>query len=149
MPVVGGQLQGVGEKYRAKVVSSTINDSGVSEVVLDLTGAYEVDSLVSLTRTFLYDRPRGVFSVVDRVCFSKPTASEDAYTVLPPANLRPKVSVEGATYEVREERIDNPGRISPLRVGIRLDSPVTTATVRFDYSCPQLGWRLRFWRRWC
>ena len=149
VPVVGGQLQGVGEKYRAKVVSSTINDSGVSEVVLDLTGAYEVDSLVSLTRTFLYDRPRGVFSVVDRVCFSKPTAFEDAYTVLPPANLRPKVSVEGATYEVREERIDNPGRISPLRVGIRLDSPVTTATVRFDYSCPQLGWRLRFWRRWC
>ena len=144
VPVVGGVLQSTGRRFAAKVVSKDLS-SPQATVVLDLTDAYEVRSLKSLTRTFVYDRAAKRFTVTDRVLFDEPTAFESAYnTFLEPDNagragqiawnVRPKVTVRGGAYETVEEDIANPNRISPHRVGIRLKAPVTSAEVSFAFG---------------
>ena len=143
VPIVGGRLQSTGRKFAARVVAKELS-SPRATVVLDLTAAYEVASLKSLTRAFVYDRAAKRFTVTDRVLFTEPTAFESAYNTFLEAanakrgswiewNVRPEVSVSGGDFETVEEDIANPNRIAPHRVGIRLKAPVTSAEISFAY----------------
>ena len=149
VPVVGGKLQGTGAKFKAKVLSRKITDGGTGEVVLDLAAAYDVPTLKSLTRTFVYDRSARSFSVRDQVEFTAPTAFETPFnTYLKDANptcavnngrakvgwnVRPEITVKGGAYEFAEEDIPNPNRIAPHRVAVRFKEPVLSADVTMTY----------------
>ncbi len=150
VPVVGGKLQTLGRKAAAKVVSKDFAGA-VQTVALDLTSAYDVPTLKSLVRTFVYDRAAKTFTVRDRVEFSQPTAFESAFnTYLECANsacragygstevkvgwdVRPEIAVKGGAYELAEEDIPNPNRISPRRVAVRFKAPVRSAEVVLTY----------------
>ena len=149
VPVVGGKLQGTGAKFKAKVLSRKIVDGGTGEVVLDLAAAYDVPTLKSLTRTFVYDRSARTFSVRDQVEFTAPTAFETPFnTYLKDANptgavnngrakvawnVRPEVDVKGGAYELVEEDVPNPDRIAPHRVAVRFKELVLSAEVTMTY----------------
>ena len=137
VPVVGGKLQFVGREAAAKVVKTEFSDR-CDTIVIDLTAAYRCPTLVSLVRTFVFDREEDEFKVTDRVKFSAPTSFEDAYTLFEKGEKVKgkrvkgegvRVLVDGATYTIREEQIENPGRKSPRRFGIVLDKPVTEAEI--------------------
>ena len=150
VPVVGGKLQSLGRKAAAKVVSKDLAGA-VQTVALDLTSAYDASTLKSLVRTFAYDRAAKTFTVRDRVEFSQPTAFESAFnTYRESANtsyrvgygrekctigwdVRPEIAVKGGAYELAEEDIPNPNRISPRRVAVRFKEPVRSAEVTLTY----------------
>ena len=146
VPVVGGKLQGTGADFKAKVVSKDLSGK-VQTVVLDLTGAYSVPELKSLTRTFAYDRAQRTFTVTDKVAFLRPSAFESPFnTFLKSANegtdtagdrlawnVRPEIAVTGGAYDLAEEDVQNPGRITPHRVAVRFREPILTGEISLTY----------------
>ena len=149
VPLVGGMQQGTGSVFRAQVVAKEL-DGDVQTVTLDLTAVYEVPTLKSLRRTFVYDRAAKTFTVTDKVAFTEPTAFESPYnTFLVAENpsggavnngkvkiawgVRPEVSAKGGAYELVEEAVANPNRIAPHRVAVRFKSPVKEAEVCVTY----------------
>lgn len=87
VPVVAGQLQGpdhlefgpgFGTDFKASVIRAEFSET-MDRVVLDLSGAYPVESLVRLERDFVYDRTGdGRIEVTDRVAFDRPESFETA-----------------------------------------------------------------------
>ena len=148
VPVVGGKLQSLGRSAAAKLVAKNL-DGAVQSVVLDLTAAYDVPTLKRLARTFAYDRKAKTFTVTDKVEFTEPTAFESPFnTYLAEANpscrvnsgqvkigwnVRPEITVKGGAYELVEEDIENPRRISPHRVAVQFKNPVRSAEVTMTY----------------
>ena len=149
VPVVGGKLQSLGRKAAAKVVAKDLSGA-VQKVALDLTAVYAVPALKSLVRTFAYDRAARTFVVTDKVEFSEPTAFESPFnTFLKEANprcavnngsvkiawnVRPEIAAQGGAYEIVEEDVANPNRISPRRVAVRFKEPVLSAEVSMTYA---------------
>ena len=136
VPMVDGCLQEIGGKIRTKVVSTSFSDA-CDEVSVDLTGAYPAASnLVSLVRTFTFDRGARRFTVRDAVRFSKPSAFESATVTRTPDKLkgRLKTSATGGEWEESTEVIEDPGRASPHRTAVRFRKPVTDGSVEFVFS---------------
>jgi len=136
VPVVGGRLQSKGAKFAAKVLKTDFSDSR-DTVILDISGAYEVESLVSLVRTFVFDRKGKSFTVSDKAVFSSPTDFEEAYTTFEGEKFGKaavEVSVAKGGDVVRSvERVDNPERVSPYRHSVRFVAPVTEAEVSLTF----------------
>jgi len=134
VPVVGGKLQETGREHAAKVVLRDFGDD-VSQVVLDLTDAYDVKTLKRLTRMFVYSRKAKTFAVTDQVEFTLPTAFETAFVTLSDdAAASPSVTAEGGKFEIATEKIANPNRLEPSRTGIRFRDPVLTASVTCTFA---------------
>ena len=145
VPRVDGRLQGTGRRFAAKVLKTEFSDEK-EVVVLDIAGAYECDRLVSLVRTFEYDRASGAVAVIDKVRFSAPSRFEDPVVTLGRfedgavfgaksggAGLGFSASVTGGAWTWREETVENPGRASVSIRSVALDS-VTEAEVVFRFA---------------
>ena len=132
VPVVGGCLQSTGAKFAAKVLATEFSDLR-DMVVLDISGAYDVKSLKTLVRTFLFDREAKTFTVSDRVEFSEPTDFEVAYNTFSGKKfgevLVDVVAAADAEVVHELEHIDNPGLVSPERHSVRFASPVIKAEI--------------------
>lgn len=137
VPVVDGKLQSTGRKFSAKVLKTDFTPER-DTIVLDIKGAYGVKSLVSLVRTFVFDRVNDTFSVTDRVEFSEPSAFADVYTTFKGEKFG-EVDVDvivtkGGETRTSKEHIANPDRIEPERHLVEFVKPVTEAEVTFRFK---------------
>ena len=137
VPVVDGKLQSTGRKFAAKVLKTDFTPER-DTIVLDIKGAYGVKSLVSLVRTFVFDRVNDTFSVTDRVEFSEPSAFADVYTTFEGEEFG-EVDVDvivtkGGETRTSKEHIANPGRIEPERHLVEFVKPVTEAEMTFRFK---------------
>lgn len=145
VPVVGGKLQSTGRQAAAVVMGtefSSIRDC----LLLDLTAAYPVPELGSLTRRFCYDRRKQVIEILDEAVFTKPQTfsvpivtyqkvfrrGDDTLFLYDAKHcVQVQVAVEGGAWQMTQEEIENPGRPSPTRLAFSYDLPVAAARVRF------------------
>ena len=145
VPVVAGKLQSKGREAKAEVLESAFTDER-DRLVLDIRSAYDVPRLKRLVRTFEHNRTARTITVQDEVEFDSPQAFGTAlityekvfrrapgtFVIYDSArNLVVDVEVEGGEWTYEPEEIENPGRPSPTRLGINMDSSVGTARIRF------------------
>ena len=144
VPLVDGRMQADfrhrgGPRPKTRIVRTDFTDAR-DEIVVDLTGAYPgATNLVSLTRTFVYDRAAGAFTVRDAAKFSRPSAFESPIVTLVPDRLagRYSVTAKGGAWEVREEVIENPDRKPPTRLAVAFKEPVTEAETQVMFKLPK------------
>jgi hypothetical protein len=151
VPVVAGKLQKTGPGARGVVVSKEFSEKKDS-LVLDMSSAYNISSLTSLTRTFIYSREgKGFVTITDRVCFSSRKTFET--TLITPGVFERvdnhslliftlegavNVAIDTGGLEftitkdiIKEESLSN---IQPTRIGISLDDPVTEAAITLQIT---------------
>lgn len=153
VPVVDLHLQGTGRQFAAKVLKTDFSDTR-DEVIYDLAGAYPLCSLVSLTRRVTFDRRKGEITVTDEAKFSEPSAfevpfvtfcecgeramgnGEVSFTIAHPGGERAlKMAVSAsAPVVVRREKLPNPGRAEPERLGFSFAHLVKEATLTMKFS---------------
>jgi len=149
VPRVAGQLQQTGSKAAAKVLQTEWTDTA-DTLALDIRSAYPVKGLEKLQRTFHFSRTgRGALEVVDEVQFAAPEAFEtalitfDSWTQTAANQLtlgdrgrrdggvQVDIDTGGAAFTIRAEEIqEDRNGPPPTRLGIALEQPVRTATVR-------------------
>ena len=150
VPVVAGQLQKEGEKYAAKIVSTSFSDDR-DEVVIDISAAYH-EKPAKLTRTVVFERgaaPR--VSIRDDVAFDAPAAFESPFVTCAKVErsadgrslvvtggkgkdsrrIRVDVEASGGDWEWVEDTIENPDHPSAHRLAVRFKQPVAKASVAF------------------
>jgi len=146
VPLVAGKLQTIGRKARARIVRTAFSQQA-DVLEMDVTAAYNVKELKSLTRTFTYDRrDSGSLGLRDRVRFSSPqpfeTAlitfgrvekiSDDTLRVTEEGkSAKITITTDGPEFSVTQTTLKanfTAGTL-PTRVDIRLIGPVTAATV--------------------
>jgi hypothetical protein len=145
-PRVAGELQAAGAKARAKVLKTEFTDLA-DTVVMDLSSAYPVKTLVKLERTFVFSREGGgKLTVTDDVEFSQPENFGVALITLAkwqqlgPSRLRigedadsvhASISTEEGEVRLSAEEIkeDTPDHSVPTRLGWDFAQPVTKAKV--------------------
>ena len=157
VPVLNGCLQSTGRKFEGKVVSTSFGDEK-DVIVFDISGAYDktASKISKLERTFVYDRAGGKVTVTDKIAFDgKGTVSvpvltpgtmvscDDGSCVLSvpkkgkkkgDCKVKVSVSVDGSQWKIEEDRIDNPGMLSPNRYAVTLAEPVESAEISLTYS---------------
>ncbi len=144
VPRVDGVLQGTGRKFAGKVLKEEFTD-GRDVVEIDISGAYKCDKLVSLVRTFVYDRAKASVTVTDRAKFSAPASFEvpavslggfaDGKVISDSGSesLSFAVSAKGGDWTWREETVENPERKSPHIKSVYFAS-VEEAEVTFTFA---------------
>lgn len=144
VPRVDGALQEAGRQFAGKVLKAEFAD-GRDVVEIDLSGAYKCDKLVSLVRTFVYDRTNASVTVTDRVKFSAPASFEVPAVSLGgfadgkvisdngSASLSFAASAKGGDWTWREETVENPERKSPRVKSVHFAS-VEEAEVAFTFA---------------
>ena len=148
VPVVAGRLQLKGASAKGVIKESTFPPEQ-SSILIDMTSCYDVAELVSLTRRFTFDHAAQKVIVTDNVVFNSPQTFEDAiitsssYRINTNSNVEfydkksivtANIAVTGAEWTLDKEYIENPKRISPTRIGIKLEKPVLKATVECVYD---------------
>ncbi len=146
VPRIAGKLQRTGRSAAAKVLATEFTDNE-DTLSLDLTSAYPVRGLKSLTRTFTFRRDgRGQLTIVDHLRAEQPESFETALVTFSPwKQLEPNrllvgegtgavevtIDTSGKAFEVRAEEIDEdlPGRRIPTRLGIQLQDPTADAKI--------------------
>ncbi len=144
VPVVAGKLQRPGTDARAQVTDTAFTEES-DTLQMDITSAYDCPELKRLERTFVYSRTgTGMLTVTDRVEFETPQSFSTALITtgeviqvgertLLITNAEETVSVEidcgGLAFSVKTEQIREDSSIKPTRIGIELDSPVTSASI--------------------
>ncbi len=154
VPVVAGRLQspgvgqhrpGFGADYFASIVETDFSDAA-DRVVMDLTKAYSVESLVKLERTFHYERTiRGKLEITDHVVFDRPESFEAALITYAnwemADNGRVTLTNEGASVEVSVQSDDGvldfehcviQESSTPTRLAWRFRVPVVEAIVQIS-----------------
>jgi hypothetical protein len=144
VPVIAGQLQRPGADAKAEILATDFTPEQ-DTVRLSLKAAYEVPQLKTLERTFVFSRQGpGSLTVTDRVAYTTPQTFETALIAysdwqrLPDGKLMTwhadqavavEVKAEGGEIEIVPERIEEDGAVHPMRLGLRLTQPVTTAMI--------------------
>ena len=144
VPVVAGQLQRTGADARAEVLEADFADSA-DTLLLDLRAAYDVPSLRTLERSFVYSRVgEGSLTVTDRVAFDGPQqfgtailtrgqlrrADDGSLIVLDGDEaVRVGIAAEGGEITIEAEQIHEEARVQPTRIGISFAEPVQEATI--------------------
>ena len=152
VPMVAGKLQRTGTQAKAVVLKSDFTDD-IDTLQLDLTSGYDVPELKTLIRTFVYDRRgSGSLTVTDEVIYSSPQKFGTALITLGTdekidentlriADGKEAVTVAidagGAKYTLDRDTIVEQAPVKPLRIGINLEEPVTTATVKMTIAVPK------------
>ena len=151
VPRVGGELQGTGPAFGAKVLRTDFT-SDRDTVVYDLSGAYPAKvPIVKLERTVVFDRKANEITVSDEVEFAEPTAFESPVIAWekPRMNadwnrfslvrkgvdesLDVTVDVHGGEWDMREEFIENPRRVQPYRLAVAFREPILKGQIAFRY----------------
>lgn len=145
VPIVDGQLQSTGRQAKAEILESEFTETA-DRLVMDLAGAYPVDELTSLVRTFVHDRVARTIVIEDAVTLNTPKPfstclvtyekvhRRDADTFVfydQKRALEVKVASAGGELDYAYEEIENPGRPSPKRLGFSFKTPVSKARVAF------------------
>lgn len=146
VPVVAGKLQSAGRNHSARVLATDFS-SEADRVVLDLAGGYEVPTLVSLQRELRLTRGHTPAVVVsDTVEFKTPESFATALITLSPwhqdgddalvvgeghERLRVELHARGGKLRIVPETLDEtlPSGGKVTRIGLVLDTPVTSATI--------------------
>ncbi|HWA85725.1 MAG TPA: hypothetical protein VG710_05855 [Opitutus sp.] len=146
VPLVAGQLQGTGAKFAARVLATDFT-AARDRIVLDLTHAYAVPSLVSLVREFSVVRtPAPAVVIFDRVTFKTPETFGTALITFGPWQqvaadvleigagadaVQVQVSSEGGPIAISPEVIeeDLPSHKKPVRLGLNFAHPVKQASI--------------------
>ena len=144
VPIVAGNLQPEGREVYGTFIHTEFTAER-DTLVGDMTTAYpEVDALVSLKRTFVFDREARSLTVRDEVEFSLPQSFETAlvsYDKLefPSADrivasdengsVTAQVTAVGGELKVSVGEIDNPGAVNPKRVALAFAEPVLKAAI--------------------
>lgn len=146
VPLVAGRLQESGRQAAASVMKTefTANDD---TLVLDLSAAYKIEPLQTLTRTFVYSRNgQGSLTVTDAVVFETPQSfgtaliTFDKWTQIDQNHLRVgegdsavavEINADGGEFQITAEEIHEelPNDRVPVRIGINMAKPVTNAKI--------------------
>lgn len=149
VPVVAGFLQSDGKSSRAKVIASSFT-AAADQMTMDLSSAYPGSGVTRLEREWRYQRDGSTLSVTDQFAFGEPSAFATAmvgfgdWHLLEQGNDRIasfaidggggsvlKVTVEfSAPGEWKVERIPNPGKPEPNRLGLALKHPAKDGRIR-------------------
>ena len=146
VPRINGQLQKTGREYEARVLDKQSND--IEETVaMDISGAYDIQSLDKLERTFVFSRRgNGAFTVTDNVEFSEAGQFENALITFDnwhsiddntievgdgKSRMRVTIDTDGEPFRLETVTIDEDMQVKtqPVRIGIVLINPVKTARV--------------------
>ena len=151
VPVVAGELQKPGTQYAAQVLDTEFSDAA-DVVKLDLSRAYGLDDSVKVVRTLRYDRTRRSATISDDFKAGKPIAFETAIITFatvertgdpstfflvnatPRRKLKVSISAEGGELAFREERLENPKRRIPTRIGVALAGTAKEGCIRIRYD---------------
>jgi hypothetical protein len=149
VPLVAGQLQRTGKEAQAKVLKADFTPEQ-DTFSLDLTSAYNVPELHSLTRTWTYSRKgaggRGELTVTDEVAFSSPQNFGTALVTLgkwstlfngqlqledgPGGGQAVLITLTtSAPFNLNPETLNENAPIKPTRLGINLKEKATTAKI--------------------
>ncbi|MEZ0298731.1 MAG: acetylxylan esterase [Candidatus Methylacidiphilales bacterium] len=161
VPVVAGQLQKEGAQYKSSVIAKSFTDKADS-LTLDMSKAYSVPSLKSLTRQYEYNRAEhGALVVTDNVTFATPEAFGTALITLGTAQevskgvylimrknecIQIEIDTNGLAYTVKDEIIPEKlksGDDKVRRLGIELQQPATNAAIRIRITPAQIPDALR------
>ncbi len=147
VPVVDGKLQGVGKKFRGKIIKTDFT-AEKSIIVLDLRAAYPPEcDLKKLERSFIHDRIAKSMTLTDTVEFKSPrTFGAALVTYLPVKQDGDRAEIGGLDIQFntasgklkfKEEVIDEKMRTpaQPTRLGYELDDKVTEASISVIISC--------------
>jgi hypothetical protein len=145
VPMVAGTLQATGRQSAAQVLAAEFS-SVRDRLELDISAAYRVPELTSLTRRFCYDRRERIVEIIDEVAFAQPKdfntplityrkvfRRDDNTLFLYDTQhcVQVSIGVEGGLWKLQEEDIENPGKRSPKRLAVTFLQPVKSARVRF------------------
>jgi len=164
VPVVDRHLQIAGKDAEAKVISREFTSkkdvlkldlrNSYKIATLDLSDNYNLESVLKLERTFIYDRTgEGSFTVIDEVEYSQPSDFETALMTLgrfeiqtdgtiiatdKGESLRINIDSGNLPYELIEDKIAEPMRKSeyrqPTRLGIRISEPISSAKIKVTFN---------------
>lgn len=152
VPVIAGELQvpgkdehkaGYGSHAFATVQETAFTDTR-DRMVLDLTKAYRVKSLISLKRAFVFDRTgNGLVEVTDEVSFNSPQSFETALVTYAEWSLNDdgsltifdgdaaiKVNVSSEDGDLEFSHCILKESSTPTRLSWRLKNPVEQARVQ-------------------
>ena len=159
VPRVGGELQGTGPAFGARLVKTDFSDEA-DTIVYDLAGAYPAKVPIErLLRTATFNRKAGTIAVTDEAVFAAPTTFESPVIAwrkpifkgekgafqIPtggPEAMDVTVRAEGGDWKLSEEFIENPHRTQPYRVAVAFEKPVQSAKITVVYHLgllPQMG----------
>ena len=148
VPIVEGQLQSPGRQSHGTFISTDFTDD-IDTIVADIAPAYpEAKELVSLKRTFTFNRKEQTLTVRDDVEFTTPQTFEtalvsfdnmaisDSSIVVNYQNAAVSATVvtEGAGLMLTKGIIDNPNARCPNRVAVKLDRPVQKGTITIMFK---------------
>jgi hypothetical protein len=146
VPVVANTLQATGREAFGLFIKTNFSETS-DTLVLDLSKAYSVPGLKSLTRTYTYSRQmRGAITIIDNVAFSVPHEFETALMTFEQwrsisnniiiigsgeNQLQVSISTNSQEFSISSECLkeDMPGKERPTRIALCLSQPVTTATI--------------------
>ncbi|MDB5274925.1 MAG: hypothetical protein JWO58_3292 [Chitinophagaceae bacterium] len=147
VPVVAGELQREATQVKPTVLATHFSDA-LDEITLDMSSAYSVSSLKSLTRTLRHERAGyGAVQIEDRFEFSRAETFEVALIVggnwqahgddtieLWQKNEHLMAHIEAsAPYEIASEKIDEEG-LAFTRIAVRLKAPQPSGFVRVRFT---------------
>lgn len=149
VPLPAGQLQSVGRRFAAKTLATEFT-ADRDRLVLDLKGAYAASNLVSLVRTFDFDRKSRLFTVTDKVEFAAPSSfaspvvtyadvfadyATDRYEFRKGKQaVAVTAAATGGAWRIATELIENPLRASAKRLSLEFAEPVRTAEVTWTFQ---------------
>jgi len=175
VPLVAGKMQKPGGDAKAEILSTDFTPAQ-DTIRMNLKAAYAVPELKTLERTFVFSRAgQGRLTVTDTVELTTPQAFETALIVrsgwreLPDGKLmvydmdqavQVEIKATGGEIEIVPEQINEDASEHPIRLGLRLKAPVTTATIEAvikplevpqgagvlrngDFELGSFGWDLR------
>ena len=151
VPRPADTLQSTGRDARASVLATEFADAA-DRVAFDLTAAYDLPEMTSLTRRFEHSRAgTGTVTITDEVVFAAPAAFETALVTFGSMRrdgdellvaekdraVRVTIDTGGIGYEIAQEVLDEelPRGRQPTRIAIRLTQPVIRAAIRVTI-CP-------------
>ena len=157
VPVLNGCYQEAGREYAARIIATALSND-MDRVTMEIGGAYPKKAKVkSAVRTFIYDRQKKTFSIVDHIRFKMP--GKVSVPILTFGCVEPKEGAEKGAYRlkandndvVREcdvsiyvkgadwrlsdgKRIDNPNHRSPMRYAILIDGAVKEVEIGVAFA---------------
>ena len=145
VPVVAGKLQKSGGAAKGEVLATDFTDQRDSYRI-NLASCYDVPELTKLEREWVYDRAgEGSLTVTDSVAYQTPQSFETALITLGgwrergPNQLliwdfdeavEATIDTGGQPYELVTDQIIENASAKPYRLAIRLQNPVSEATVK-------------------
>ena len=148
VPVVEGTLQPPGKDIFG-VFTKTQFTPDLDVLIADLTTAYpDAKHLVSLKRTFAFDRVKQSLTVKDEVEFDSPQSFETALVSFDDIDISgttviashgqgrmvASITASGGEISLALGEIDNPGAVNPKRVALAFRKPVRNASITVEFN---------------